>query len=267
MALVWKSSVGPASRRLILLALADAANDEHECWPSINTLAAKCCISRTTAEDSLRALEADGLITRVRRYNTSNTYQLNIEAIEAHSRPDRTPAPKPSRPHTTPPEIRGTPEIRRGDPRNLGGGTPEIPGTNPKRTQREPSTTAAADATEQAELPLALPAVPEKEAEDEGPTLNQRSVQAAQWYYRLIGNMGKVPAFQAIIKRAMENGHSDAQIKIALTFIADHHWTLTQERLAHALNGGPQPASKVPTKRKIYLPGRNGRPGMELERG
>ena len=66
MTAVWRTAVGPAVRRLVLLALADSANDAGVCWPSIATLAAKAGCSHSSAEDAIRALTADGLIRRQR---------------------------------------------------------------------------------------------------------------------------------------------------------------------------------------------------------
>lgn len=245
---VWESNIGPASRRLVLLALADSANDEGVCWPSIATLAHKANIARTTTEDAIRSLETDGLIVRNRRFNDSNVYEIVTARLVA-----------------TPPEIRGTPpEIHGSPPPESGGPPPEIPGTNRKGTKNRNLKTSDAAAPEQAALDLPLPADLEKPAEEEKElTLNQRATRGAQWYYERLGKMGNVPAFMKIIRQAMQAGYTDGQIKVALGFIADHQWTLTGERLANTLRGGPKPASSLPAngqRQKVYLPS-----GMELQ--
>ncbi len=115
MTAVWDTKIGPANRRLVLLALADIANDEGEAWPSIDTLAVRANCSRTSAEDSLRSLVTDGIIERESRgFHRSNMYRINRAALT--------------------PENRGplkTPGSQGDDPRKPGRETPENPGTEP----------------------------------------------------------------------------------------------------------------------------------------
>jgi hypothetical protein len=115
MTAVWDTKIGPATRRLVLLALADIANDDGEAWPSIDTLATRANCSRTTAEDSLRSLVTDGIIERESRgFHRSNMYRINRATLT----PGIRGAPK-------------TPGIPDDDPRNPGRETPENPGTEP----------------------------------------------------------------------------------------------------------------------------------------
>ncbi len=61
---VWASSGATSTKRLMMLALADHANDEGWCYPSVIGLATKCCITERNAQLILRELEASGeLIT------------------------------------------------------------------------------------------------------------------------------------------------------------------------------------------------------------
>ena len=60
MSWVWDHSTVGGTERLVLLALADCANDEgRECWPSIATLARKCRVDTRTVQRVIRRL-ADG---------------------------------------------------------------------------------------------------------------------------------------------------------------------------------------------------------------
>ena len=64
MTAVWSVTL-PDSEKIVLLALADCANDEGLCWPSMATLAAKCSKSerdRQAGED-----EARRVVERVRK--------------------------------------------------------------------------------------------------------------------------------------------------------------------------------------------------------
>lgn len=53
---VWETPM-PAKDKLVLLALADCANDEGLAWPSITTLARKCGCDERTVQRNLRELE------------------------------------------------------------------------------------------------------------------------------------------------------------------------------------------------------------------
>lgn len=85
-ALRWARGVRgitPAQKAVLLL-LADQANDDHECWPSVNGLADDACLSERGARDCLRALEAAGLMTREPgggRHRTT-LYRLAVTACE-----------------------------------------------------------------------------------------------------------------------------------------------------------------------------------------
>ena len=74
---------------LVLLALADAANDEGYCWHNQKTLCKKSRQSTSTARRALRKLEAMGLVTTFRRMTSkglaSNLYLLNVGAQPDHT--------------------------------------------------------------------------------------------------------------------------------------------------------------------------------------
>jgi hypothetical protein len=62
MSQVWEESEHSGGKLLVLLALADAANDEGICWPSIATLALKSRMSERNVQRLLRELELSGEI-------------------------------------------------------------------------------------------------------------------------------------------------------------------------------------------------------------
>ena len=74
---------------LVLLALADASNDEGYCWHNQKTLCKKSRQSESTARRALRKLEAMGLVTTFRRMTSkglaSNLYLLNVGAEPDHT--------------------------------------------------------------------------------------------------------------------------------------------------------------------------------------
>jgi len=80
---VWKLDL-QAPRKMVLLALADNANDEGtNCYPSVGTIVEKCSLSERTVQGHLQALEETGLIQRKERSGRSTHYTLNVERITA----------------------------------------------------------------------------------------------------------------------------------------------------------------------------------------
>lgn len=78
----WGQPLAPTSK-LILMALADAADDEGLCWPGVRTLASKCCVSGRTVQRTIKMFVAQGmLIVEERRRadgrQTSNSYLLAL---------------------------------------------------------------------------------------------------------------------------------------------------------------------------------------------
>jgi Helix-turn-helix domain len=96
MTVVWQLQL-PAYEKLLLLALADNANDEGECFPSINTLVAKSGISERVVQRKLTVLRNAGHIECHFRTGRSTWYTI-------HPRHSDTPerATPPSQRHPTP---------------------------------------------------------------------------------------------------------------------------------------------------------------------
>lgn len=103
MTAVWDDKTTKGSERLVLLALADSANDEGFCWPSLETIAKKCNINRRFVIRLIEQLEEKGLIERERRTKdglyTSNMYRVIVHKVVNISTPpagnNRTPPSEP----------------------------------------------------------------------------------------------------------------------------------------------------------------------------
>lgn len=69
-ALSWsfKTDAGDASAKLVLLVLANFADEDGRCWPSQKVLGQRSHLSDRTVRDALGRLEERGLITRSPRY-------------------------------------------------------------------------------------------------------------------------------------------------------------------------------------------------------
>ncbi len=81
-----KLKVGNPLRKLVLLKLADNANDQGECWPSYQHIADQCEIGRSTVKSHVRALEEMGMLRREYRrngdQNQSNLFHLRLDEKE-----------------------------------------------------------------------------------------------------------------------------------------------------------------------------------------
>lgn len=62
MAQVWNAALPSSTHKLVLLAFADHANDEGECWPSIKKVAVKSQISQRQVQRIVADLKRNGLL-------------------------------------------------------------------------------------------------------------------------------------------------------------------------------------------------------------
>lgn len=78
----WRQPL-PSTQRFVLLALADAADENGACWPSVSMLAKRCAISTRTVQRALQGLISADLIHSDSRHRgdgstTSNRYVLHL---------------------------------------------------------------------------------------------------------------------------------------------------------------------------------------------
>jgi hypothetical protein len=79
---VWEIDYLDTKEKMVLLALADTANDDGVCWPKNSTLQKKCSLSVNPLGRCLKILQDVGLISSRRRSHViegakSNLYQIN----------------------------------------------------------------------------------------------------------------------------------------------------------------------------------------------
>ncbi|BEM41771.1 hypothetical protein SME13J_03900 [Serratia marcescens] len=86
MAKAMNIKVGNPIRKLVLIKLADNANDKGECWPSYQHIADHCECSKTAVRNHIEALERVGMLVREHRIgtnngkgNASNVYYLKLD--------------------------------------------------------------------------------------------------------------------------------------------------------------------------------------------
>lgn len=135
MAAVWQSTIESATAKIVLLALADAANDEGDCWPHIDTICAKCSLSERSVYEHIKGFQKTGVIGKSKRKLNANQYHIDLRQIPMPPAPDAgtdlrqmqvTPAPRsdtyrtvsePSvEPTTTAPPKVGSEGVAKGKP-------------------------------------------------------------------------------------------------------------------------------------------------------
>lgn len=110
MTAVWALSL-PDSEKIVLLALADCANDEGHCWPGMASLVQKCSKGERTIQGAIQRLVGAGHLTRSEVLGKGCNYTV-------HPRTDCAPAETaPRKECATPPQpSRDTPAAAAGKP-------------------------------------------------------------------------------------------------------------------------------------------------------
>lgn len=83
MAAVFEQGPANPHLRLLMLAIADHADEEGVAWPSVDRLAAKCSVSARQVQRSLQQLEAEGwlVVERGRGRGNTSLYRLDVARL------------------------------------------------------------------------------------------------------------------------------------------------------------------------------------------
>jgi hypothetical protein len=100
MTAVWDREDLSSTQKLVLLSLADWANDEGLCWPSIDRLAIKTSLAGRSVQRIIRDLETMGFIRRDEVLGKGNRYWISIPLTECH--PCHSVTPPLTESHPTP---------------------------------------------------------------------------------------------------------------------------------------------------------------------
>lgn len=88
---LWENSHASGGDLLVLLALADHANEDGECWPGIASLASKTRMSERNVQRILRRLREAGELHVTQRpgkgWNSTSMYRFRLEAGDKMSVP------------------------------------------------------------------------------------------------------------------------------------------------------------------------------------
>lgn len=95
---VFGLKIGNPGRKLVLLKLADHANDDGGCWPSYRRIAEQCEMGRSTVKAHIKALEDAGyLVSQERKdetFQSSNYYTLTLDKGVAIQKPKQVRTPR-----------------------------------------------------------------------------------------------------------------------------------------------------------------------------
>ena len=84
MTAVWDREDLSSTQKLVLLSLADWANDEGLCWPSIDRLAIKTSMAGRSVQRIIRDLESMGFVRRDEVLGKGNRYWVSIPLTQCH---------------------------------------------------------------------------------------------------------------------------------------------------------------------------------------
>lgn len=128
MSAVWENGPQEQSLRFVLLALADYANDDGECWPSVGSVAKKTCLTERGVRKIIGRLEEGGWVEKVIGGGRQNSNLYRVKTLNVVPPERGSPlnvVPKNPEPECINPE-RGSLNPERGSPK-------------PSRTIKEPS--------------------------------------------------------------------------------------------------------------------------------
>lgn len=120
MSSVWELSLS-STEKLVLLALADCANDEGECWPSIATIGRKAGIGERSVQRSIQSLKDAGHLSRREVPGRGCRYTIHPRhsATPATVAPVTNETPPPPQCHPTPATVAPKPSMNHQEPSKL----------------------------------------------------------------------------------------------------------------------------------------------------
>lgn len=77
----------PPTAKSVLISLADNANDDGYCWPSLTKIAERTCFSRTAVIEAIKWLESSGALRADRSDRYRTTYVVTPRAYKGESAP------------------------------------------------------------------------------------------------------------------------------------------------------------------------------------
>ncbi|ATN11751.1 helix-turn-helix domain-containing protein [Pseudomonas sp. FDAARGOS_380] len=98
MSLCWPLQGMSGPQKAVLISLADNANDEGVCWPSVARIAERTCLAERTVQGAIKWLGQASILSVRERMGRSTMYTLTPAAYappqEMHPAPDAPPPPQ-----------------------------------------------------------------------------------------------------------------------------------------------------------------------------
>lgn len=111
------------AQKAVLISLADNANDEGVCWPSVATIGVRTCLSERAVRNALRWLEEAGVLKSNQRFGRSTWYAITPAGYAPGTKcppaPDA-PSPRQDMPVTPAPDAPRTVKEPSIEPSSLG---------------------------------------------------------------------------------------------------------------------------------------------------
>ncbi len=175
----WSLEGMSSTQKLVLISLADQANDDGVCWPGMQRLMQRTCLTERAIRGAIRWLEASGLLVTTVRSGTSNSYKITPKDYreQAHTpAPDaapalnaapafdsHTPAPDAAHPgtrcrsprHVVPPN-RKEPSVNRKEPEAGCAVAPAAESTTPEKPEQYLERITRAEPEHRQKFPMTL---------------------------------------------------------------------------------------------------------------
>lgn len=88
----WPLQGMNASQKAVLISLADNANDDGVCWPSVAYIAVRTCLSERAVQNAIKFLQQVGILVVEDRNGRSNVYTIKTDNYTPNPRKSCTPA-------------------------------------------------------------------------------------------------------------------------------------------------------------------------------
>ncbi|WP_374098638.1 helix-turn-helix domain-containing protein [Pseudomonas aeruginosa] len=96
MSACWPLQGMSPAQKAVLISLADQANDQGVCWPAVDSIATRCCLSKRAVQQAIKWLRGAGIVSVEERQGRSTMYSVTPAAYappqEMHPSTKCTPA-------------------------------------------------------------------------------------------------------------------------------------------------------------------------------
>ncbi|HCG1199760.1 helix-turn-helix domain-containing protein [Pseudomonas aeruginosa] len=80
MSACWPLQGMSPAQKAVLISLADQANDQGVCWPAVDSIATRCCLSKRAVQHAIKWLRSVGIVSVEERQGRSTMYSVTPAA-------------------------------------------------------------------------------------------------------------------------------------------------------------------------------------------